>query len=269
MSFRDLVGTIAPPWLQRQYGERLLYAVTLQVDAIAEAAREGVRARAPGSDQSPPGALLQIGRDRVIVRGKYESDAIYAGRLQRAFASWARAGSLEGLTRALQALLLDGTAKARAITWWGLWAYIHHWDDPIEYTYGSQAAWHWGWDVTEPIPQDWASVFVIIHPSQAGRWAQAELGAGLVLGSGQWSVGIAEPPDVVGAARLVARAWKSATTQVRVIVSYDSAWPSHPTSPAEVVDQADRTWKINHTVDESGTSRPSRYLRAAYLDPIA
>ena len=88
MRFRDGISTIAPPWLQRHYGERLLYTLGLQVDAIAEAARQGVRARAPGAPQQPSDALIQIGRDRVIVRGKYESDAGYSERLQRAFDSW-------------------------------------------------------------------------------------------------------------------------------------------------------------------------------------
>lgn len=271
MSFRDLVPTISPPWLQRHYGERLLYAVTLQVDAIAEAAREGVRARAPGSDQQPRDALVQIGRDRVIVRGKYESDPVYSTRLQRAFDSWARGASLEGLMRQLQALLLDYDTPVRGITWWAQWARIPSWDAPIEYEWGYQGAWHWGWTYYLPGEGtnnywDWGHAFVVLYPA-AGQWQPATLGSGLMLGSGQWCVGITEPSDVVQAARLVADQWRSATTRVRVIVSWNADWPSHPMEPAAVNEQAERDWRINHTVT-AGVAVPSRYLGAAYLDPV-
>lgn len=271
MSFRDLVQSIAPPWLQRQYGERMLYALTLQVDAIAEAAREGVRARAPGSDQQPPDALIQIGRDRLIVRGKYESDAIYATRLQRAFDSWARGASLEGLMRSLQALMLDDDTQVRGITWWGLWARIANWGAPITYEHGIQWAWSWGWTYVLPSEGvndywDWGQVFVVVYPGSLG-WQQATLGGGLTLGSGTWSVGITEPPDVVQAARLVAAQWRSATTRVRVIVSWNPAWPSNTVLPGSLTEQAQEAWQINHTIS-AGVAVPSRYLGAAYLDPV-
>lgn len=269
MSFRDLVQTIAPPWLQRHYGERMLYSLTLQVDAIAEAAREGVRARAPGSPQQPSDALIQIGRDRVLVRGKYESDVGYAERLQRAFDSWARAASLEGLTRSLQGLLRDYDTEARAVTWWGLWAEIPSWDGAVSYEWGLQRAWHWGWPnpgLDVPTYWDWGQVYVILYPAP-GQWGQATLGSGLVLGSGAWSVGITEPPDVVQAARLVANQWRSATTRVRVIVCWDAGWPASKTDQASTVEQPTEAWRINHTVS-GGESVPSRYLGAAYLDPV-
>lgn len=271
MSFRDLVQTIAPPWLQRHYGERMLYSLTLQVDAIAEAAREGVRARAPGSPQQPSDALIQIGRDRVLVRGRYESDAVYSVRLQRAFASWARAASLEGLMRQLQALLLDQDTPVRAVTWWALWGSIPSWDGAVSYEWGLQRAWHWGWPnpgLDVPAYWDWGQVYVILYPAAgSGQWAQATLGSGLVLGSGAWSVGITEPPDVVQAARLVANQWRSATTRVRVIVSWDAGWPASTTDSAATVEQPTEAWAINHTVS-GGESVPSRYLGAAYLDPV-
>lgn len=266
MSFRDLVPTISPPWLQQGYGERFLYAATLQVDAIAEAARQGVRARAPGADGTPSDALVQIGRDRVITRGKYESDAGYSERLSRAFDSWSRAGSAEGLTRALQGLLRDYDTAATCITWWGLWATVPGWDQPVSYQWGFQAAWQWGW-VWSDVPSyfDWGQAFVVLRPA-SGQWGQATLGTGLTLGSGSWCVGITEPPEVVQAARLVADQWRSATTRVRVIVSW-SSWPSAPTGDPVANNQATYAWRINHEI-VGGVARPSRYLGAAYLDPV-
>lgn len=268
MSFRDLVQTIAPPWLQRHYGERFLYSLTLQIDAIAEAAREGVRARAPGSSQQPPDALIQIGRDRVLLRGKYESDAIYAVRLQRAFGTWQRAASIEGLMRALQALLLDADTQVRGITYWALWALIPSWDAPVQYYWGQQQAWHWGYPTGEALDYwDWAQVSVVLYPTAAGQWEQATLGSGLVLGSGSWCVGVAEPVDVVQTARLVADQWRSAATRVRVIISWDADWADQPTGSAGASSQPDYSWRINHRI-AGGVAVPSRYLGAAYLDPV-
>lgn len=273
MSFRDGIRTISPPWLQNGYGERFLYASALQVDAIAEAARQGVRARAPGAPGTPSDALLQLGRDRVMSRGQYESDESFAERLSGAFESWQRGASLEGLMRALQALLRDADTQVRGITWWALWALIPSWEAPIEYTFGARDAWHWGEQIGgggfENAYFDWARAYVVIYPSTPGQWEQATLGSGLVLGSGAWSVGVAEPPEVVQAARLVADQWRSAATNVRVIVSWDAAWPSHPTGPADLYQQADLPWRTNHTIDGFGVAVPSRYLGAAYLDPVA
>lgn len=270
MSFRDEIRTISPPWLQDGYGERLLYALALQVDAIAEAARQGVRARAPGAEGTPSDALLQIGRDRLIVRGKYESNATYSARLTRAFEAWQRAASLEGMMRALQSLLRDADTQVRAITWWALWALIPSWEAPVAYEWGWQDAWSWGWPGpgdNPPTYWDWGQVYVVIYPTTPGQWEQATLGAGLTLGSGAWSVGVAEPPEVVQAARLVADQWRSAATRVRVIISWTSDWPSHPLGAASTYQQADETWATNHTV-VGGTAVPSRYLGAAYLDPV-
>lgn len=268
MSFRDGVRTISPPWLQNGYGERFLYTMGLQVDAIAEAARQGVRARAPGASGTPSDALIQIGRDRVISRGKYESDPNYADRLSRAFDSWQRGASLEGLMRSLQALLRDADTQARGITWWALWGLIPSWDADISYQWGQQQAWHWGYPTGEALDYwDWGQAFVVLYPTTPGQWEQATLGSGLTLGSGAWSVGVAEPPEVVQAARLVADQWRSATTRVRVIISWDAAWPSHPTGSAATYEQADETWITNHKV-VGGASYPSRYLGAAYLDPV-
>ena len=273
MSFRDLIGTIAPPWLQRQWGERYLYTAGLELDAIAEAARQGVRARAPGAPGTPSDALVQIGRDRVIVRGGEESEAGYSQRLSRAFDSWSRAASLEGILRQLQGLLRDESTKAKAITYWGTWATIPAWDAAVEYLAGYQSAWTWGWQWLPPSEGgiaywDWAQVYAIVYPA-AGQWTQPTFGAGLLLGaSGPWCLGVGAPYEEAQALRTVADQWRSAATRVRVIVSYDAAWPSDPLAlDPDAVSQASVSWRINHK-RVGGVAVPSRYLSAAYLDPV-
>lgn len=265
--FRDL-NTFDPTWLTRQWGERWMYTPRLQLDAIAEAAREGVRARAPGADGTPPDALVQIGLDRVIVRGGQESDASFAGRLTASFDSWARAASAEGMMRSLQGLLRDADTPARHVSWWGVWAYCAGWDEPVSYEQGQQDAWTWGWQWSDTTAHsyDWGQTFPIMYPAGA-YFGPTELGAGLVIGDGTWTVGVHAPFQDVQAARVVADQWRSATTRVRVIVSFDPDWPSHPEGPASSWDQPDETWAINHTV-VGGVSVPSRYLGAAYLDPV-
>ena len=171
--------------------------------------------------------------------------------------------------RSLQGLLRDCDTEARAVTWWGLWAEIPSWDASVSYEWGFQRAWHWGWPspgMDVPTYWDWGQAYVILYPAP-GQWGQATLGSGLVLGSGAWSVGITEPPDVVQSARLVASQWRSATTRVRVIVSWDAGWPSSTTASAATVEQPTEAWIVNHTVS-GGEAVPSRYLGAAYLDPV-
>lgn len=273
MSFRDSIKAYSPPWLTRQWGERFVYTAGLELDAIAEAARQGIIVRAPGAPEAPVDALPQIAFDRVTVRGAWETNAVFAGRLSRSFDTWSRSGSAEGLMRSLQALMLDDSTPVKFISWAGIWASIGAWDGPIEYTQGRRKAWTWGYFYGESVPDywDWAQVFVIVYPP-SGRLERAELSDDIgapVLGAEDWCIGFFAPQNEVQALRVVANNFRSATTSVRVIVSYDPEWPSHPTAVNPVpYNQASESWLTNHTV-EAGVSVPSRYSEALYLDPVS
>lgn len=81
VTFRDTIRKIAPPWLQRDVAEKVLYALAIQIDACADALVAGVKLRFPGvySDESLP----LLGRERRIARGRTETNAVYASRLAR------------------------------------------------------------------------------------------------------------------------------------------------------------------------------------------
>jgi len=79
--YRDDVRRASPPWLQRGNAEKYLYALGLMLDIFGDALIAAVRHRFPGvySNES----LGLIGRERRISRGRLETDASYAARLQR------------------------------------------------------------------------------------------------------------------------------------------------------------------------------------------
>lgn len=79
--FRDTLWLLCPPWLQHGYAQAVLYAVSVQLDAGADALNAGVKIRFPGV--YTPESLGMIGAERRIRRGLSESDANYAQRLVR------------------------------------------------------------------------------------------------------------------------------------------------------------------------------------------
>lgn len=81
-TFRDLLITrLVPPWLRRGNAERVLYALGVQCDALADALVAGIKMRFPGyyTDESLP----LIGAERRIARGRSETSVQYATRLTR------------------------------------------------------------------------------------------------------------------------------------------------------------------------------------------
>lgn len=79
LTFRDRVLAIAPPWLRRGFGEKLLYAIGVQCDAYADALVAGAKQRFPGLYSFD--ALPALGRERRIARGRNETQVGYAARL--------------------------------------------------------------------------------------------------------------------------------------------------------------------------------------------
>jgi hypothetical protein len=78
-TFRDALRNISPPWLQRGTAQAILYAIGVQVDALGDALRAGVKMRFPGYYSME--TLPLIGRERRIRRGRFESETTYASRL--------------------------------------------------------------------------------------------------------------------------------------------------------------------------------------------
>ena len=80
ITFRASIRKLSPRWLQGRNGERLLYAMAVQMDALGDGCVEAVRLRHPG--RAPSEALAYIGRDRRMARGREETDSTYAARLR-------------------------------------------------------------------------------------------------------------------------------------------------------------------------------------------
>jgi hypothetical protein len=80
LTFQSLILQISPWWLRSGLGGKLLSAIGVTVDGMSDAALAGIRIRFP--DTTQPDALALLGRDRKILRGSAETDAVYATRLQ-------------------------------------------------------------------------------------------------------------------------------------------------------------------------------------------
>ncbi len=80
-TFRDSIRELSPPWLRTLISEKVMYAIGVQADALGDAVAAAVKTRFPNvySGESLP----YIGRDRKILRGRNETNAVYASRLNR------------------------------------------------------------------------------------------------------------------------------------------------------------------------------------------
>lgn len=83
--------SISPPWLRGPIGSRLMYALTMPLDAITAWAFQGIKARFPLV--CTPSALGAVGRDRGLRRGPRESAAAFAARCLTWLDAWKHAGS--------------------------------------------------------------------------------------------------------------------------------------------------------------------------------
>lgn len=82
VTFRDtLRDKLSPPWLRGTIGEKVMYALGVHADALGDAVAAAVKMRFPNYYSAE--SLPYIGRDRKISRGRIETDATYATRLNR------------------------------------------------------------------------------------------------------------------------------------------------------------------------------------------
>lgn len=81
VSFRTQLTNVMPWWLRGWLGGRLLYAIGIHIDLLADMAADAVGLRFPRSAQ--PDALSPLGQDRRIPRGRAEPASTYIVRLRR------------------------------------------------------------------------------------------------------------------------------------------------------------------------------------------
>lgn len=100
MSYAEWLPLLAPPWLQGPVGKPFLEELGALLDDQRGLLVAATQARMP--DVTPLEALPLIGDERQLEQGPAEEPEIYAGRLKRAWAAWADAGSHPALLRQLE-----------------------------------------------------------------------------------------------------------------------------------------------------------------------
>jgi len=183
-SFRQLLRFLLPYWaLDDEAGGGLSYSLAAMVDVQVERARSGMEQRFPS--RAGPAALSLIGRDRLIARGRDETDAHYASRLAawryprghrvrgNVFALLEQVSEYFGGTLAMYGIDYSGNIRARAA------------DGTESYSYGN--TWDWGYT------SGWARQWLVIDGSTLFReqpdWGDAALWGG-ALGVAGTCIGI-------------------------------------------------------------------------------
>lgn len=103
-TFRDLARKFSPPWLQTGNAEKIIYAMSMQVDAVANALDAAIKIRYPNLYSAE--SLPLIGRQRRIRRGPNESAEAYGMRLRRWLDDHRRRGGPHALLEQLRAYFL-------------------------------------------------------------------------------------------------------------------------------------------------------------------
>ncbi len=166
-----------PPWLLREWGERLETLLGGLKGEAAELAKQAVKARMV--ELAPSDAVDDIGADHVIVRAPAETETAYRARVRAAWAAWEQAGREAGILALLSAAgcssvtVVEDQDVAGAL---GHWARFYVW-------------------IVEPHP------FV----------APLAIGSGITVGTG-WTIGFGDRavPEYV---RATVKRWRPSHTR--------------------------------------------------------
>ena len=276
-NFRTTASQLSPTALQGPNGSKLMFALSVQYDALAVAGAYAVRFRFPRL--TSPDALPWLAKDRRIVRGPNESQASYAERLVQWLDLWVHAGSAPSILTGVASFFLPATITAEHVkqsrTGYTDWDY---WDGTTDTLYReSPANWDWDSDGLVPCEKRFQQVnasgvlgpywhtWVVLYGTGYTKYA---CGSGKQCGSGITAGSSATPDEVVAIRGQVAQ-WKSAETFVQwVIVALDSTWFKYslPAGDAKLPDGHWGRWGKVTTVGGSRVYSGSRSTTAAYLD---
>jgi hypothetical protein len=154
--YREYARNLSPQGLAGYLGRRLMGTFGLMFDVLAEATREAILARTPGSETFPEDAVARVGAGRALPRYPTESAADYALRIEDAWTTWRKAGTDMGL--------IDELAR------FGFTATIE-----------TPRTWNWDNDAA-----NWSRVWVVIsvHPWTGARgWGTSLWNGGTTWGS--------------------------------------------------------------------------------------
>lgn len=219
-TLRDSLDSIAPPWLQRTVGVRLLYALAIQLDAYWVMAEQGVKARFPGT---VAGALPYNGADRDLPRYLGEPDADYAARLRDAHRSaraWGSARELISQVQIASKWISAVATPVRTVSEQGAHASAV-WDERASLTgsfvHTRVAPTNWQWDTNDRWWRTWLIIDSTAGPWQTdGTWGSPGVwGDGGTWGSTATVAQVQQLEDLV-------RKWKRAGSTVQIIVTFAS-----------------------------------------------
>jgi hypothetical protein len=262
-NFSEYADFIAPTFLLGPNLGRYRFAMSLQWDALGDAASYAVRERFPltcGDD-----ALPYLQQDRQIDRGPNEPRPSYQQRLIEWLDLWRVAGGAPSVLRALSSYFLPGSADIETVndtTEDDLTAWNTNATDPPTHIVANPG--NWNWDDTRVPGRAW----VIIYN---GPWAQSVTwGGGQRWGDG-WCYGFNGNVDVAQTLRMLVGKWKAAGCSVPfIIIAFDPSW-FVPTLPPGSPLLPDGTWGDAWKVITVGGERiyvQSRTETAIYIDGV-
>lgn len=255
MTFAQGILDDAPPWLKIGDGGKLLFVAGVQMDAFLDWVLNGLASRFPRYQTDE--VLAAIGRDRVIVRGAFETAEGYAERLRGWLDAWIRGGNPFGIMTQVQKYLTPYPVRVRIVNDGQSW-YTLNADGSEEYALNLS---NWNWD--NPDVGVWSRFWLIIYPPAELWTAGPNLGDpdlwGGAIGNDGYTLGSTATPGHVTSIRKIVSDWKDEKSRCeRIIVSFDDAL----FDPAGAAD-TDGLWANNSKV-VSGNRVAARATNARY-----
>ena len=257
-TFRDSILRAAPPWLQRAWASRLLYAMGIQFDALIDATVLALKLRFPQYALSD--AIPQIGRERGIRRGFDEGATGYAARLVRWVDDRRIKGSPFALMSQLIGYLTGYTTNVRIVNAGGAWFGVN--SNGVKWSYlGS-----WDWDgQTDLWSRYWVIIDVPYDSNLAPLWTiDTTWGDGTYWGDDPnlgWGLNITL--DQVASLQQIVKEWNAPHERaVNIIINF------YPVAfwPVSAVGVPDGDWGNWYKLDGSDNAVLSRLNSARYLD---
>jgi hypothetical protein len=273
--FRDqIAGDGIPAWLKGPNAQRLLYAMAVQYDALADAATlavfYGLATYVPPNPVevppiTTPDGIIWAGLDRNILQGYQESRASYVARLVQWLDRWPYAGKATGVLMAVRGWILPqmpnvisikdspgGDAAINGGDSLTTWTSYTDGTDPMPagattVTPPAIAQVHprnFNWDGNYPAPIRVKRAFIVVFATatswitSSGTWGSS----GKKWGDPSKSWGVSVPQSRMTGLRGAVRIMKSSGTWYQwIIVTFDSTLFDQ-TQPADNVHNPDGTF---------------------------
>ncbi len=179
-------------WARAYFGRRLLGAFSMLGDDVAATATQAFYARLPGHPQQAPDSLIQVGKDRGLIRFRGETDAAWVARVRAAWDDYAQGGT--------------DIQMRRVLNQWGNAGWPLTWDDTWTLVETSGVG---VFQIHITIP------FGLIDPP----WEPIAYGSGHLYGETGFFYGAAPSSDLAMLLYLV-RKWKPSRTKAFVTVYF-------------------------------------------------